>query len=155
MRELIQQIRIITGSSLFSARMMNLLVAGILSFSVITKIWTIGRKVDETLAYLQDIPTLQKELVELKHEKNAASDSLRHFRQEVAGSFRQVANNLDEMDGRIGQTNASVKMELKKINEYFLLLSSSNEEIKKMLLIKKENDKLLFEQIFPTGYATK
>jgi len=69
MRELIQQIRIITGSSLFSARMMNLLVAGILSFSVITKIWTIGRKVDETLAYLQDIPTLQKELVELKHEK--------------------------------------------------------------------------------------
>jgi hypothetical protein len=135
--------------------MMNLLVAGILSFSVITKIWTIGRKVDETLAYLQDIPTLQKELVELKHEKNAASDSLRHFRLEVAGSFRQVATNLDEMDGRIGQTNASVKMELKKINEYFLLLSSSNEEIKKMLLIKKENDKLLFEQIFPTGYAIK
>ncbi|WP_010664016.1 hypothetical protein [Marinilabilia salmonicolor] len=155
MKELIQQIRLITGSSLFSARMMNLLVAAILSFSVITKIWTIGRKVDETLAYLQDIPTLQKELVELKHEKNASTDSLRQFRIEVAGNFRQVATNLDEMDGRIGQTNASVKMELKRMNEYFILLSSSNEEIKKMLLIKKENDQMLYEQIFPTGLATK
>ncbi|PWD98801.1 hypothetical protein [Marinilabilia rubra] len=155
MKELFQHIRLITNSTLFSARTMNLLVVCILSFSVITKIWTIGRKVDNTLAYLQAIPSLQAELSELRHEKNANSDSLLLFRSEVAGSFRQVAGNLEQMDGRITHTNASVKMELKKMNEYFILLSSSNEEIKRMLMIKKENDKLLFEQIFPTGLATK
>lgn len=154
MKDFLQYLKLFTGRKVIAPRLVNLIVWISFTYVLLSNIWNVGRKVDETLSYLEEIPHLRQELVVLKQEKASSGDSLRLFRVEVANNFRNVASNLDQMDERIRQTNQSVKTELKRMNDYFILLSYTNEEIKRMLMIKKDNDNMLYDQLFPSGYST-
>jgi hypothetical protein len=155
MKDIYQYLRLFISRKLLPAKVMNHFVILVFAYTLLSNIWVVGRKVDQSISYLEEIPRLRKELADLKYEKDATRDSLRLFRNETATNFKQVAGNLEQMDNRISHTNHSVKNELKRMNDYFILLSSSNEEIKRMLLIKKENDNLLFEQLFSSMHSTR
>lgn len=152
---MIEYLKLMARQKLAPKRILNAVLLLCIAFTLLSNIWMVGRKVDQTLSYLKEIPRMRHEMAQLRSEKDATRDSLRLFRVESSRNFRQVAENLDQMDNRISNTNNSVKSELKKINEYFILLSSSNAEIKQMLILKKESDNLMLEQLFPSRYVLK
>jgi hypothetical protein len=145
---MIEHLKLLAKRNLAPKRLVNAAIIMSFAFALLTNIWSVGHKVDETLSYLKEIPKLRHELAQLRHEKDATRDSLRFFRMETSAHFMALETNLGLLNGRITGTNQNVKMEFKKMNDYLIVIGSDNAEIKRLLMIKKENDNALLDQLF-------
>lgn len=141
--------------NLIPKRVANFLFVASFVVTVLINLFKIGKTVETSLSYLQQVPAIRSELVQLKQERTALRDSLCMFRNDMMAETQALSTRMDGLDDRIGTTNQSVKVEFKKMNDYFIILSSSNAEIKRLMMIKKETDNILYEQMFPSNYSFK
>lgn len=146
-------LKLFAKRNLIPKRIVNFVLIVSFAGTVLINLFQVGRKIDTSLAYLQEVPKISRELAQLKNEKDATRDSLLMLRHEVRGNFNAMANRFTDVETRITSTNQSVKCEFKKMNDYFVILSSSNSEIKRLMTIKKETDNLLYDQMFPTNLS--
>jgi cell division protein FtsB len=145
---MIEHLKLFAKRNLMPKRLLNFVLILSFTVSLFSSIWAVGRKVDKTLSYLDEIPKLTKEVAMLRNEKDATRDSIRVLRYETSEHLSVIRTEFSQVDNRITCTNQNVKMELQKMNDYLLVLSENNAELKRLLLLKKDSDNRLFEHLF-------
>lgn len=150
---MLDYLKLFAKRNLIPKRIVNFVLIVSFASTILINLFQVGRKIDTSLSYLQEVPKISKELALLKIEKFATRDSLIRLRHEVRGNFSTMANRFTDVETRIKSTNQNVKCEFKKVNDYFVILSYSNAEIKRLMLMKKETDNILYDQMFPTSLS--
>lgn len=129
-------------------KLINAAILVSFALTLLTSIWTVGRKVDQTLTYLNEIPKLSMEVSKLNDDKKATQQSIQLLRYETSEHLSLIRTEFSQVDTRVTNTNLNVKMELQKVNDYLLLLCENNAELKRMIMLKKDNDNRLFDHLF-------
>jgi hypothetical protein len=152
---MIEYLKLFAKRNLVPKKIVNAIIIVSFAYALLSNIWSVGRKVDHTLAYLKEIPKLRQEVALLRTEKEAVRDSLLLFRMETVAHFTALEANISQLDGRVTGTNQNVKNEFKRMNDYLLVIGSGNAEIKRLLMLKKESDNVFLDQLFTWGEPIK